>query len=314
MRIGIVVDSTCDLPQQFIEGHHITLLPISVHLDGHDMVDTRDAQATRDYYRGEASKRGHAAETEPLSVEAIRELFLGRLVLDYDCVFCLTVTASRSLVHAHASRASFAILKDYRAVRKAAGNNNPFLMRVIDTRSLFAGQGISAVEAQRLIAEGASPAAIRERTEMLAGQTYAYALARDLNYLRARTRRRGDRSVSLFSAALGTALDIKPTLLCFRGETRPVAKSRGFEQGARNLFAHAAERVGHGLLTNAVCVSYGGELAELQALPGYEELADTCRQHRVTLYASVMSITGMVNIGTGALTVGFASETYEPSF
>lgn len=30
MRIGIVVDSDCDLPRQFLQGHGITVLSISV--------------------------------------------------------------------------------------------------------------------------------------------------------------------------------------------------------------------------------------------------------------------------------------------
>src|SRR5690348_18477415 len=83
MRIGIVVDSTCDLPRKFIDDNQITILPVTIRIDGNTFVDVRDPDATRDYYHGEVGKRGHAAETEPLSVDAIRELFLGRLVLDY---------------------------------------------------------------------------------------------------------------------------------------------------------------------------------------------------------------------------------------
>jgi DegV family protein with EDD domain len=314
MRIGIVVDSTCDLPRQFIDGHHITLLPVTVKVDGETFVDVRDPEATASYCRGEAGKHGHDAETEPLSVEAIRELFLDRLILDYDCVFCLTVTASRSPIHANATQASFAILREYRALRQRAGNNTPFLMRVIDTRSIFAGQGVTTVEATRMIDAGASPGRIRERLEVLANHTYAYALVPDLHYLRARTRKKGDRSVSLLSATLGSALDIKPILQCFRGETRPVGKVRGFEQGAQALFMHAAERVRRGLLTRTLCLSYGGDLADLDALPGYHELSTTCAEHHTTLYPCAMSITGMVNLGPGAITLGYASEEHEAKF
>lgn len=57
-----------------------------------------------------------------------------------------------------------------------------------------------------------------------------------------------------------------------------------------------------------MCLSYGGDLAELRALPGYERLVDTCREHNVELFESVMSLTGMVNVGKGALVVGFAAE------
>jgi fatty acid-binding protein DegV len=111
----------------------------------------------------------------------------------------------------------------------------------------------------------------------------------------------------LLSATLGTALDIKPVLQCFQGETKPVAKARGFEHGAEMLFAHAARAVKRELLVPAVCVSYGGSLEELEALPGYGGLVEACTAAGVTLYRSVMSITGMVNVGTGAVALGYAA-------
>jgi fatty acid-binding protein DegV len=165
-----------------------------------------------------------------------------------------------------------------------------------------------------MIAADAGPGQIRERLSELSAHTYSYALPRDLHYLRARGRKKGDRSVGLLSATLGTALDIKPILQCFQGETRPVAKARGFEQGAAMLFRHVAAAVQRGLLVPAVCVSYGGELAELAALPGYNELTETCAAAEITLYQSVMSITGMVNVGTGAVTIGYAATADDGAF
>ena len=312
MRIGIVVDSACDLPRKFIDDNQLTILPITIRIDGHAFVDVRDPSATENYCNSEVGKRGHSAETEPLSVEAIRELFLGRLVLDYDAVFCLTAASTRSPVFANATQASFAILGAYRPIRQAAGNSSPFLMRVLDTRSLFAGQGIAAIEATRMIAADANPGQIRERLSALAAQTRACMLPRDLHYLRARARKEGDRSVGFLSATIGSALDIKPILYCFQGETSPVARARGFEQGAEMLCAHAVAAVNQGLLVPAMCVSYGGDLVDLKALPGYRGLADACARHKVKLYPSAMSITGMVNLGTGAVSVGYAAETDAP--
>jgi hypothetical protein len=63
------------------------------------------------------------------------------------------------------------------------------------------------------------------------------------------------------------------------------------------------------LLVPALCVSYGGELSELAALPGYAELQAVCAEANVKLYESAMSITGMVNMGVGAVTLGYAAES-----
>lgn len=310
MRIGIVVDSACDLPTEFIEKNNIVVLPITVRIGEAVLADHRDEEATLEFLRAHVAERGHEAETTPFSVNQIRDLFLQRLVIDYDHVFCLTISKLRSQIHDNAMQASFAILNDYKPVRHAAGHNSPFALRVIDTLNLFAGQGITAVEAVRMRGAGEHVAKIRTQLEHLAENTYGYMIPRDLYYLRARARTKGDRSVGLIGAALGSALDIKPVLRAYRGVTEPVAKLKGFEPSAQKLFEFTGNKVREGLLTPVVNLGYGGELAELRALPGYARLCDTCAEHGVALYESVMSLTGMVNVGKGALGVGFAARPH----
>lgn len=309
MRIGLVVDSACDLPVDYLQQHNITILPITVRIGEAVLADQRDEQATLEFLAAHVAERGHEAETMPFTVQQIQDLFLKRLVIDYDYVFCMTIASTRSPIHGNATQASFAILNDYKPVRAQAGITTPFALRVVDTQSLFAGQAITAVEAVRMRDAGEAPPKMRARLEQIAQNTRAYMVPRDLYYIRARARKKGDRSVSLLSAALGSALDIKPVLHAHRGETAPVAKIKGFDPAVEKLFKFTARRVRNGqLMTPTVALCYGGELDEMRALPGYGELVDSCRTHRVELFESVMSLTGMVNVGKGALAVGFASE------
>ena len=311
MRIGLVVDSACDLPKDFIEQHGIEILPISVRIDDATQVDYRDQAATLAFLDAHIAERGASAETTPFTIEQIRDLFLQKLVIDYDYVFCMTITRTRSPIFDNAQKASFAILNEYRAIRSAAGNNTPFALRVIDTQNLFSAQAILPVEAVRLRDAGEEPGRIRTRLEQLASSTYGYLVPRDLYYIRNRARAKGDRSVSLFSAALGTALDIKPVLRGYRGDTGPVAKVKGFDEATRQMFEFAARRVDAGLLTPTVALCYGGELDEMRALPGYPTLRDACGANNIEVFESVMSLTGMVNVGKGAVVVGFAAEAHE---
>ncbi|KRG67557.1 DegV family protein [Pseudoxanthomonas dokdonensis] len=308
MRIGIVVDSACDLPQDFIEQNGIVVLPITVRIGDAVLADHRDEEATLGFLHAHVAERGHEAETTPFTVNQIRDLFLGKLVIDYDHVFCMTITRTRSPIYDNAMQASFAILNDYKPVRQAAGYNSPFALRVLDTQTLFAAQGVTAVEAVRLRNSGENVARIRERLEQVAANTQGYMIPRDLYYLRARARTKGDRSVGLLSAALGSALDIKPVLYGAGGKTEPVAKIKGFDNAVQQMFKFAEGRVRAGLMTPTMCLSYGGELAEMRALPGYQALRDTCASHNVDVYESVMSLTGMVNVGKGAVVVGFAAD------
>jgi DegV family protein with EDD domain len=310
MRIGIVVDSACDLPADFIERNNIVVLPITVRIGEAVLADHRDEEATLSFLHAHVAEGGHEAETTPFTVNQIRDLFLQRLVIDYDHVFCLTISKLRSQIHDNAMQASFAILNDYKPVRQAAGHTSPFALRVIDTLNLFAGQAITAVEAVRMRAAGASVAQIRTRLESLAEHTYGYMIPRDLYYLRARARTKGDRSVGLLSAALGSALDIKPVLRAHRGVTEPVAKLKGFESSAQKLFEFAGKQVRQGLMTPTLSLGYGGELEELHKLPGYTRLREICAERNVEVFESVMSLTGMVNVGKGAVAVAFAAEPH----
>ncbi|KAG1530916.1 hypothetical protein G6F51_013686 [Rhizopus arrhizus] len=79
MRIGIVVDSACDLPQDFIAAHNIVLLPITVRIGEAVLADHRDEQATLSFLHAHVAEHGAEAETIPFSVNQIRDLFLQQL-------------------------------------------------------------------------------------------------------------------------------------------------------------------------------------------------------------------------------------------
>lgn len=314
MRMGLAIDAACDLSQDFMLQHNIAVMPITVKVDRETFMDKRDPAEMERFISKQLGSRSHTAETEPCPIEDVQKLFLEKLVLEQDCVFCLTITSTRSPINEHVNRASFGILKNYRQVREDAGIPGPFMMRVIDTRNIFAGAAPAIYAATRMIAAGDTPAAIRERLLYIADHSYGYMLPRDLYYLRARAKKKNDHSVSLFSAMLGSALDIKPLLRCFRGETGPVGKIRGFEHGAEALFGYAAKRVRAGLLVPMICVSYGGDISVLGTLPGYADLHSACAECGVELMEAPMSITGMVNVGEGAVTLGLAAEDHDPEF
>ena len=309
MRIGIVVDSACDIPADFIEQENITILPVTVQIGDAVLADTRNEEATMSFLSGDTAARAYDADTTPFTVQEVHDLFLSKLVLDYDYVFCITTTRTRSGIYDNAVQASFTILNDYKPVRSAAGNNTPFALRVIDSQNVFAAVGVLVVEAARLRAAGEAPAKIRARLEHLALYTQGYMVPPDLHYLRNRIKKRGDRSVSFFSAALGTALDIKPILHCNRGDTEPVAKVKGLDAAIDKMFNFASKRVKDGLMTPTVGVSYGGDLAELQRMPGYQRLREVCEACNVEVFESVMGLSGLVNVGRGATVVSFAAES-----
>lgn len=311
MRIGLVVDSGCDLPQEFMQEHGIVLLPIAIRLGDDSLIDAHDAEAAMEFYRNEIGSRGADADTTAYTTDQITELFLGRLVGEYDYVFCQTVMRSRSRIFENATKASFRILSGYRSQREEAGCDSPFAMRVIDTGTLFTGQGVIAAETARLIASGAGATEIRQRIDYMVSSVQAYAVPQDVYYLRARARRKGDRSLGLLGATLASAFDIKPILIGHRNATDAIAKVRGFDDAAERVLNNIRRQVIAGLDAPFVCISYAGDLQFMHMLPGYPELVEVCEERGVTLLESVMSVTGGINLGPGTLTVAMLAKGHK---
>src|SRR5690606_29267551 len=110
-------------------------------------IDRRNSKETIEFYKRYTAEKNLQGETEPLSVEEITDLFLGKLVLNYDRVLVLSISSTRSKVFENATKASFAILKGYKEVRAKAGLEGSFALRVVDTRTLFTGEAVLAHEA-----------------------------------------------------------------------------------------------------------------------------------------------------------------------
>ena len=310
MRIGIVADSACDLPNEIIDRENVTILPVTIQIGQAVLADVRNEEATMNFLTGETAARAYEAESTPFTVQQVHDLFLSKLVHEYDYVFCITTTRTRSGIYDNAVQASYTILNDYKPIREKAGNNTPFALRVIDSQNVFAAVAVPVIEAARMRAAGDPPPKIRTQLEHLCNNTHGYMVPPDLHYLRNRIKKRGDKSVSFLSAALGTALDIKPILHCNQGETGPVGKVKGFDAASRKLFDFTAERVASGLLAPTVNLCYGGALDEMRALPGYQHLRDVCKDRGVEVFESFMGLSGLVNVGRGALVVAFAAQPH----
>ena len=151
MRIGLVVDSGCDLPKDFIDANNILVMPVPIRIGKEIFVDDRDPQRAREFYARHEVDKNHDAETAPPTVDQIRTLFLEQAVGEFDYALVQTVPKSRSPIFENATEAAHAILGDYKKYREAAGREGPFRIRVSDSQTLFAGQGVLAAETMRLI-------------------------------------------------------------------------------------------------------------------------------------------------------------------
>lgn len=313
-RVGIVVDASCDVPDAFLRSPDVAVIPIPIHIGSRVYVDQHDPEATRQYLRENSKGEGAHGQSVPMDAAALKNFFVERFALDYDSMYCLTITQSRSPIYEAASDASMQALSAIRSQREASGISRPFQMRVIDTKQMFAGSGIPALACRDLVNAGHDAHSIRDNLYQVIANTYAYAVPDDLAYTRARGKARGERSIGLLSALLGGALDIKPIVQVRQGETSPVAKCRGRDEAWSKLLRFTGERVHAGLLVPHVLISYGGPVDDLIHHREFVALQGICDAQNVQLHAVTMSITGMMNMGSGGLFVGFACDEHTARF
>ncbi|MGH8307965.1 MAG: DegV family protein, partial [Gammaproteobacteria bacterium] len=185
-KIGIVIDSACDLPRSFIEQHGIEIMPVMMRFGHMTFKDLRDPEQTMDFYRRFVAQKELEVSTTPPSTKAIRDLFLDQLVLKYDRVLVVTASSRRSPVFENATQASFMILSGYKERRRAAGLDEQFGLRVIDSKTLFTGQAVVVYEALRSIRsqDDIMFDKLRQHVESFSQHVNAYVIPEDLFYVR----------------------------------------------------------------------------------------------------------------------------------
>ncbi|EON91691.1 DegV family protein [Marinobacter lipolyticus SM19] len=310
MRVGLIVDSACDLPYEFSRKHGLFILPVTAVIDGQTYVDEHDPVLTQEFYQSGLLQRGHHAETQAFTAEQIHDLFMEKIVTQYDLAICESVTRTRSLIFQNATEAMNSVMAHYHEPRKAAGREGRFSMRVIDSKQIFAGQGLLAAHTVRLIGQNLSKNALRHQVDSFTDKIYTCVIPRDLHYIRERARRRGDKSVSALVAFLGKALNITPIIFGQGAIGEPVAKTRDFNVAVEKVMNYAAARVEAGLLTPYVSLSCGLSWTEIEALPGLNNLRDVCERHGVELLLSQMGITSSIYVGPGSLCLSLAADPH----
>jgi len=74
MRMGLAIDAACDLSQAFLQQHNVFVMPITVRVDGEVFMDDREPAEMQRFIDRRLGSRSHSAETEPCTVEEVRNL------------------------------------------------------------------------------------------------------------------------------------------------------------------------------------------------------------------------------------------------
>ena len=213
MKLGIVTDSTSDLPQHIIDEHGIEVVPAVLVMDGQSYADGKGI-SREEYYTCLPDMKESPTTAAPSSGD-----FLVRFqrLFDAGCDHILSIHAAVELT---------AIV----SVARLAAHDFRERITILDSGSLTLGLGfqvLAAVEAaaQGLGLEGALNAvrSTRERGKVMAALD-------TMEYLRRSGRVPGA------VAALGGLLSIKPIVELLDGEVKPLGAVRTTRQAGERIY------------------------------------------------------------------------------
>ncbi|WP_027330321.1 DegV family protein [Marinimicrobium agarilyticum] len=309
-RTCIAVDSTCDLPAQFIKDHNIEVLPIYIKHAGGQHLDSRNTKNTLQFYKDHTREKYGLAQSEPMSVEDITQLLKRKLFPNYDLVQVITTNSKKSDVFKRVSEAALVNEPKFRAMERDDADRPPFRIRLYDSMSMFTGHALLVYELIKRLEEEKRPLnrSIREIDQMRE-EVYGYIIPNDLGYMRERRHmRKSDHKISWINFKLASILNRRPIIQLHKGDTAKMTTGKGFWGSLEVLFDHVRKQMAQGLTSEVVTMSYGGALEEIKEHPVLVKFRQDCQKAGVKTMLSMMSMAGTVNVGPGAFALAFATD------
>ncbi len=222
MRLGIVCDSSLNLPDEILEAYGIVEVPALV-IFGPDEVYRNKVDIDLETFYRRFLEEGHQPTTSQPTpaqfVEAYRQVGTPEIL-------CLTVTAKLSGTYNSAVQAANMVAEE--GIR----------VTVWDTRFASMGGGWQVIAAARLAQEGADLTTILQTLEAIRARTFGFLTVDTLTYL-ARAGR-----ISAMRARVGNMLNVRPILAFVDGGLEVIGRERGRRRSKQALLRLAQEQVG----------------------------------------------------------------------
>lgn len=205
MSIRIVTDSACDLPQQLVDQHRITIVPLSIRFGDKEYIDRKDL--TKEQFWQMCSSSPVLPETAAPSPGQFETEF--RRLKQEGATGIVVVSLSSEL--------SATMQSAELAARAVAGDID---VRIVDSRSASIGEGITAVACAKKAATGAGIEEVVALGKQLAEKSKVWGALDTLENLK-----KGGR-IGGAKAMLASALSIKPIIEVRGGKVEEGGKQR----------------------------------------------------------------------------------------
>jgi DegV family protein with EDD domain len=276
MKLGIVTDSTCDIPQYLVEQHELEVVPCILVIDGKEYVDDGKGITRQEFY-----KQLPALQTQPTTAAPS----IGDFAARYDTLF------RRGCDHIISIHAAGALTSIVNVARKAS-EDFPGRVTCVDSTSLTLGVGfqvLAAAEAAELGLQAALAAIEATRKNLR-----VYAALDTLQYLRRSGR------VPATVAMLGGLLSIKPMIELVNGEVKAMGAVRTTNQANERMSRFLLEQ---GPLQRLAILHTNAEPRAKEFLNGLMESASQSMPRDILM----LNVTTIIGTHLGPNGLGFAS-------
>ena len=195
MKIGIVTDSTCDLPVKLTTQHRISVVPMFINIGGEGCQDGIDITRQEFYERLPQSEP--FPTTAAPGIENFKKVYAQLKDEGADEILSIHVSASLSAV--------------MDVAQTAADQTDQIPVTVYDSGQLSLGTGFQALAAANAAVSGLSMEEILSLLENQGSRTHVFAALDTLEYLKRSGR------MNAVMAGLGSVLKIKPILTMHQG-------------------------------------------------------------------------------------------------
>jgi len=277
MKIGIVTDSTSDLPGDLAQRFGVEVVPTILVVEGKQYADGKDLS------RGDFYARLPAMRTFPTTAAPSIGEFSARYqkLLDSGCVFILSIHAASQLT---------AVCD----IARQAADDFPGRVAIVDSGSLSLGLGFQALAAAEAAESGADVETAIAFIADVRRRLRVFAALDTMDYLRRSGR------VPAAVTLLGGMLSIKPLIELTDGLLKPAGATRTTRQADERM----AALLKAGLPIERLAILHTG--AESRARGFLSRLMEECRRElpREILVVNVATVIG-AHVGPNGL--GFAA-------
>ncbi|HEM5489529.1 TPA: DegV family protein [Streptococcus suis] len=245
MTFTIVTDSTSDLPISWVQENDVTVLGLTINLDGVTYETVGENRLTSADLL-EKMATGGLPTTSQVNVGQFEEVFKAAAKEGQDVLY-LAFSSALSGTYQSGIIARDMVLDAYPDA----------VIEIVDTKAAAIGEGYLVMQAAQARAAGKSLAETKALIEDLVLRLQTYLLVDDLNHLV-----RGGR-LSKAAALIGGLVNIKPLLaLNAEGKLEAIAKIRGRKKGIKEMLNLTLDNLDH----STVMVAYTGDLEAAEAI------------------------------------------------